>query len=79
MCAAENGHLDIICVLLFYYADPNITDNNGKKAIDYINNNFSKSFFSLPKESICFMYVSHLSLAVGLANSSSKSLVNFNL
>ena len=36
MCAAENGHLDIICVLLFYYADPNITDNNGKKAIDYI-------------------------------------------
>ena len=36
MCAAENGHLNIICVLLFYYADPNITDNNGKKAIDYI-------------------------------------------
>ena len=28
--------METICVLLFYYADPSIVDNEGKKAIDYI-------------------------------------------
>ena len=36
MCATENKHMETICVLLFYYADPSIVDNEGKKAIDYI-------------------------------------------
>ena len=39
MCAAENGHLEMICVLLFKFADPDISDNKGKKAIDYVNIN----------------------------------------
>ena len=37
MCAVENGHFETICVLLFKLADPDIRDNKGKKAIDYIN------------------------------------------
>ena len=36
MCATEYMHLETICVLLCYYADPNIEDKQGKKAIDYI-------------------------------------------
>ena len=37
--AAENGHMEMICVLLFKFADPDISDNKGKKAIDYVNLN----------------------------------------
>ena len=37
MCAAENKHLEVISVLLLNYADPNIQDNYGKRAIDYID------------------------------------------
>ena len=36
MCAVENGHMETVCVLLFNYADPSITDCEGKKAVDYI-------------------------------------------
>ena len=36
ICATENKHRETICVLLFYYTDPSIVDNEGKKAIDYI-------------------------------------------
>ena len=36
MCAVECKHFESMCVLMFYYADPNIEDNTGKKAIDYI-------------------------------------------
>ena len=39
ICAAENGHMEMICVLLFKFADPDISDNKGKKAIDYVNLN----------------------------------------
>ena len=37
MCAVENKHLEIIYVLLLNYADPDIKDNYGKKAVDYVN------------------------------------------
>ena len=37
MCAVEKNHLDTVCVLLFNYADPDITDKKGKRAIDYLH------------------------------------------
>ena len=36
MRAVEYGNLETISVLLFNYADPNIEDNEGKKAIDLL-------------------------------------------
>ena len=36
MIAVEYGNLETICVLLFNYADPNLEDKEGKKAIDYV-------------------------------------------
>ena len=38
MCAAQAGHIESLCVLLFSFADPGILDKNGKKAIDYSDN-----------------------------------------
>ena len=39
MRAVEYGNLETISVLLFNYADPNIEDNEGKKAIDLLRFN----------------------------------------
>ena len=36
MRAVEYGNLETISVLLFNYADPNLEDNEGKKAIDLL-------------------------------------------
>ena len=38
MCAAHAGHIEIICILLFSFADPTIEDKDGKRASDYAKN-----------------------------------------
>ena len=38
MCACQADHVEFVSVLLFSFADPNVEDNNGKRAIDYSNN-----------------------------------------
>ena len=38
MCAAHAGHIEIVCLLLFSFADPNIEDKDKKKASDYAKN-----------------------------------------
>jgi len=38
MCAAHAGHIEIVCILLFFFADPTIEDKDKKKASDYAKN-----------------------------------------
>ena len=38
MCAAHAGHIEIICILLFSFADPTIEDKDRKRASDYAKN-----------------------------------------
>ena len=62
MRAVEYGNLETICVLLFNYADPNLEDNEGKKAINFIKlekNSDNKNEYNI-KRALNFTRLVHL-------------------
>ena len=62
MRAVEYGNLETICVLLFNYADPNLEDNEGQKAINFIKlekKSYNKNEYNI-KRALNFTRLVHL-------------------
>ena len=54
MLAAQAGHIEFVCILLYKMADPRIKDKMGKNAEDLTNNEIIKNFLVRAKAIYCF-------------------------